>query len=224
MNTLKTLMIVFCLLGLQKMTAQVQAVTEYGDTIYVYDNGTWTFEPQNDMPELANEFDFLNEALDIDTLENNFKVSKKANKQLVNKYKQFTVKYDDKIWKRVPPASLNDEAEFALQGRNLDIWCVVISEETSIDVDKLFKIAKNTMEESTGSKVEIEKLELRKVNGAEVLRAKMHADFSGLSFVFDTYYFSNEEGSVQFTTWTSNKLWERHQDEIIELLNGFVVN
>ena len=52
----------------------------------------------------------------------------------------------------------------------------------------------------------------------------MKTTFSDISFVFDTYYFSNELGSVQFTLWTSEKLWEKNISEIQDLLNGFISN
>ena len=49
--------------------AQTQAVTEYGDTIYVYDNGTWSFEKLDEMPDENNELSYLSTPLDIDTLD-----------------------------------------------------------------------------------------------------------------------------------------------------------
>ena len=190
------------------VASQTKAVTVEGDTIYVYKNGTWSYEKLADSPEF-NEFSFLDKELHIDTLSLDFKYSKNAKRQVTNADKQFIIKYDESKWKRVPPASLNEDAEFAFQSRQSDIWCVVIFEETPIDVDKLLRIAKKSMEDNTGSEVELLKTELRKVNGSNIMRAVMKAAFSGISFTFDSYYFSDEKGSVQFTTWASNKVWKR---------------
>lgn len=203
------------------VNGQTIAVTENGDTIYVYNNGTWSFEILDQMP-VVNEFSFLETELPIDTITTEFLVSKNAKKQIKNAHDIFTIKYNDKLWQRLPPANLNDEAEFAFKSRKQDIWCVVISEETPIEADKLLRIAKKNMEDNTGGEVQIVKTELRKVNGQEVVRGVLKANFSGISFTFDTYYFSNEKGSVQFTTWTSDQVWERSKAEISELLNGLI--
>jgi len=203
--------------------SQTQAVTTEGDTIYVYKNGTWSYELLDEMP-VINELDYLDAELKIDTIQTAFKFSDKTDKEIINANDQFRIKYNGQQWKRVPPATLNDDAEFAFESKSSDIWCVVISEDTPIEKDKLFKIARKTMEENSGSDSEIIKTELINVNGAEVLRGVLNVNFSGISFVFDSYYFSNEKGSVQFTTWTSTEVWKRTEQDIQDFLYGFVVD
>lgn len=215
---------IICSILLNSSNGQTVAVTEKGDTIYVYDNGMWSFELLEEMPEEINELAYLEEDVKLDTIATEFKVSSDAKKQVIDVDDRFIIKYNDRIWKRVPPATLNEDASFAFQGKESDIWCVVIAEETPIDHDKLFLIAKNTMKEYVGSDPEIIKTELRIVNGVELVRGVMKAQISGMSLIFDTYYFSNDMGSVQFTTWTSDKVWERNENTIEELLNGFLVN
>ncbi|NOU61391.1 hypothetical protein ELS83_16405 [Marinifilum sp. JC070] len=202
--------------------SQTRAVTELGDTIYVYNNGTWSFEIQEEAP-VVNEFDFLNQILDIDTIQKPYSYPANAKKQVKSERNQFAVKYNDKIWKRIPPATLNEEAEIAFQAKHTDIWCVIITEVTPIDADKLFKIAKKMMEENTGGIAKIKKTEVRTVNENQIFYGKLETDFSGINFIFNSYYFSNEKGSVQFVTWTSSTLHELNKDLIQDLLNGFVV-
>lgn len=204
------------------LNAQTRAVTQYGDTIYVYNNGTWSYELLDNMPEINNELAYLASEIKIDTISKAFTAPANLKKQVKNKANQFIIKYDDSKWKRVPPATLNDEAEFAFESKVSDIWCVVISEETPIDSDKLFKIAKQTMKENTGGEPKIIKTELRKVNGKELIRGVLEADYSGITFIFDSYYYSDDLGSVQFITWTSSKVWERNENNILEFLNGFI--
>lgn len=205
-------------------SAQTKAITEKGDTIYVYDNGTWSFDILDDELGQLSELTFLNQEVELDTIRAEFKVSSNANKQISDEQGMFIIKYDEKLWKRVPAATLNDEADYAFQSKTQDVWCVVIAEETPIRKDKLFLIAQKTMSDRIGVVPNVIKAELRNVNGVEVIRGVLQAEFSGISFVFDTYYFSNELGSVQFTTWTSEKLWERNENLILEHLNGFIVN
>ncbi|MDU8885760.1 hypothetical protein RXV94_06280 [Yeosuana sp. MJ-SS3] len=202
---------------------QTQAVTVEGDTIYVYNNGAWSYELLDEMP-IINEFEYLEAELAIDTIQTPFQFSDKTNKEVINASGQFRIKYDGKAWKRVPAVTLNEEAEFGFESKSSDIWCVVISEETPIETTMLFKIAKKTLEENSGAEAKIIKTELITVNGAEVLRGVMNISFSGISFIFDSYYFSNEKGSVQFTTWTSAEVWKRNENEIQDFLHGFVVD
>jgi hypothetical protein len=209
------------------MSARCQelAITQSGDSIYIYNNGTWSYEILDEMPEMEEDkiLDYLSEVLKIDTVSGKIAYPDKTNKVLKNVSNQFTIKYDDKKWKRVPPASLNDAAEFALEAKFSEIYCIVISEETEITQENLFKIAKNSLEENSGSTIEVLKTESRNVNGADVIRGTFKTDFSGITFIFDSYYFSNELGSVQFTVWSSDNVWRKREKEILDLLNGFIV-
>ncbi|MEO0625461.1 MAG: hypothetical protein AAFY91_00630, partial [Bacteroidota bacterium] len=49
------------------MKAQVLAVTEEGDTIYVYPNGTWSYDELDEMPAL-NANSILEVDFEIDTI------------------------------------------------------------------------------------------------------------------------------------------------------------
>ncbi|RFC54735.1 hypothetical protein [Brumimicrobium aurantiacum] len=220
-KNLLSLTSIFCLIGLTS-NAQTTAVTEDGDTIYVYQNGTWSFD-KDEVSPIPNHLSFMYLDLDIDTLSTPFTTPKSAKSKVSNDFISFDVNYNNDLWKRVPPATLNDDAEFGFQSKEHDIWSIVISEETTIAPDDLFRIAKNSMEENTGSEVEILKTEHRTINGTPIIRATVRASFSGITFIFDSYYYSNENGSVQFTTWTSDKIWKRNENVILDLMNGFVV-
>lgn len=214
------LIIVFGLFGFENLEAQVKAVTEIGDTIYVYNDGTWSYDLNDDFSN-TNQLDYLNDEISIDTINTTFFTPPNSESSVSNNLIPFTIHYDNKKWKRIPPGSLNEDAEFAFQHRELDIYSIVIPEETTIDSDMLLRIARKTMEENTGSSTSILKAELRKVNNSSVVRGVLNSKYSGISFIFDSYYYSNENGSVQFTVWTSDKVWKREEEEILELLNGF---
>ncbi|WP_370087965.1 hypothetical protein [Ekhidna sp.] len=204
------------------LVSQTKAYTEYGDTIFVYDNGTWSFEELDSAPSI-DEFNFLKRELSIDTISTLIVTSPESKKEVRNAGDQFTLKYNEKVWSRIPPANLNEEAEFAFQAKNFDAWCVVISEETKIPMDNLYRIAINQLEENLNGSVEILKVELRNINGSQVLRGVSKTEFGGIPIIFDSYYFSNEKGSVQVVTYASDVLWEKNKDKIHDLLNGFMV-
>lgn len=203
--------------------AQLRAVTELGDTIYVYNDGTWSFSPEDSDVMNPDNLAFLTQRVKIDTSNISYYAPETANKEVKSSFGFFSIKYDDSQWKRVPPGEFNKEAEFAFKSIKKDIYCIVIAEEIEIGAENILKIAMQTMEENTGSKVENLKAELRKVNGTELLRCVNKVSLTGMSLVFDNYYYSDARGTVQFSTWTGSTLWKKYEKDIGDLLNGFIV-
>lgn len=203
--------------------SQTKAITELGDTIYVYNNGTWSFELLEETPVVEN-FQIPQIKLDIDTVDTKYLIPRNSKKEVKNRKGLFSIKYNDQIWKRIPVATLNEEAEFAFEHKESDLWCVLISEDTPIQVANLFLIAKSNMEKTIEAEAEIVKLEVKNVNGTEILNGVLKARYTGINFIFDSYYFSNDKGSVQFTIWTSETLWSKYKDDIDNLHNGFIVS
>lgn len=202
---------------------QIRAITEKGDTIYVYNNGTWSFTLEDTPPEAPGALDYLSETLTIDTIKTPFVFNKNANKEITTELQFFKIKYDEKAWDRVPPGDYNENAEFAFKSNTRDIYCIVIPEELEIGNENILKIALNSFKENTGGEVEILKIEQRTVNGVEVLRGVFKMEISGLNLIFDSYYYSSTKGTVQFTTWTAVNIWEKYESEILNLLNGLVI-
>lgn len=202
---------------------QLKAVTEKGDTIFVYDDGTWSFEEEERVSGLDEEFSFLNEVLQIDSVDTKFSFGEDANKEIESQFKFFKIKYDSELWKRVPPASFNPEAEFAFKAKGKDIFCVIISEEIEIGQENIVKIARKMMRDNTGSAVTPLKTEARNVNGVDLIRAVNAIDLNGMNLVFDSYYFSDPSGTVQFSVWTAKNLYGKYESDIVDLLNGLVI-
>jgi len=221
---LKTQLItlLFIFTNLITVFSQITAVTEKGDTIYVYNDGTWTFE-EKDEEELVNELSYLDNVLKLDTITTKFKVGEKSTKEVTSQHDFFKVKYDKKVWKRVPPASLNPEAEFAFLAVDKDIYCMIISEEIEVGQENIVKIARKMMKDNTGGELEELITEQRNVNGTDIIRAVNKVEINGLNLVFDSYYYSGEFGTIQFSTWTGTNVHEKYEDEILELLNGLII-
>jgi len=222
MRLLNLFVTTFFLFQMNVSYGQVKAITEDGDTIYVFDNGTWSFDPTDVPSNVDEELSFFQEEMSLDTSSITFVKPPKSKGKVVDKRELFEIHYDDSTWKRIPPGTINDDAQFAFQGKNADIWCIVISEETSFDKDKLFILAQQMMKDNLGSTPEIINAEIRNVNGTDILRGTVRVKGSGIVFVFDTYYYTCEQGSVQFTTWSGENVWQKREKEFIDLLNGFV--
>ncbi|MEO1624875.1 MAG: hypothetical protein AAFV25_06940 [Bacteroidota bacterium] len=199
--------------------AQTRAVTEKGDTIYVYNDGTWSYDELS--LENSHELGFLGKDIDLDTISTPFLVSPTANKEIKSDLGFYSVKYDSKIWKRMPPGAFNEEAEMALKGSKTEIYFISIAEEIEVGTENLLKIALNNVRENTGGEVEVLKSEIRTVNGTELAHTVFKLKASGLNLIFAAYYFSNASGTVQLTAWTGSNLYDRYKDKMEELLNGF---
>jgi hypothetical protein len=51
----------------------------------------------------------------------------------------------------------------------------------------------------------------------------MHGTIQGVKFVYFGYYFTSENGTIQFLAFTSNTLLERYKKNMENLINGLVI-
>ncbi len=222
---MKHLLLVLLSMIISGATAYSQelAITENKDTVYLYPNGTWSYQLEDGGLNNFTEFDFLDVDIKLDTIQKAQKFSKDAKAVLKSKLDFFEVKYDATKWNRVPPAQYNEEAEFALLNKGKEIYCIIISEEIEVGFENLPKIAMNTMKENTGAEIDLKKTELRNVNGKEIIRGVYDMELSGMKITFDTYFYSSEKGSIQFTTYTGTNVWNKYEEDILDFLNGIVI-
>ncbi len=203
--------------------AQTKAITVEGDTVYLYNDGTWSYDLMEYMIGDSQDPFFQETEFEIDSLFTALYHPKESKKELTSKYNQIKIRYNDSEWGRVAAGTLNEDAEFAFEHKQKDIWSIVICEETEIGAENILKIARSIMAENTASDVQVLKAEWLTINGTPVLRGVLKAQFSGIEFVFDSYYYSDSRGTTQFTTWTSSNLWERYATDIRKMLNGLIV-
>lgn len=222
---MKYLFLVFLLHNfiINPIFGQEMAITENKDTVYLYSNGTWSYELSDDLGVNGVNLHYLNTPLNLDTILVLQKKTDLATGHLESKLGIFSINYLPEKWKRTPPGQLNAEAEFALLHKEKEIYCIVIAEEVGVGFENMPKIAMKTMEKNTGGTIEVKKAELRNVNGVNVTRGVFDIEISGMNLTFDSYYYSSEKGSIQFTTWTGSNIWGKHEPDILELLNGLVI-
>jgi hypothetical protein len=198
-------------------SAQEYAVTETGDTIIIFMDGTWTYADGT----VSNLFNF---EIKFDTSDQEYTVLPSAHKTIKSDLEFFKVLYDPNTWKRIPPGELNDEAEMAFEGNGFDAYGVVISEEVEIGSENIFKIAMDNMAEFLGSQPEVLTAEIRKVNGTELILGIFKLEFEGMKITYQAYYYSSPKGTVQFTTWTGSNVYEKYSSKLDELLNGLIID
>jgi hypothetical protein len=189
--------------------AQKKAITETGEEVILYEDGTWKYSNASEQQEK-----------EIET--NPEKFEKSDNATFLLKSAQFNVGFwlDPKKWS-FKKAESNPAAEYELQCRGNDLYGMIISERIEIPLKTLRQIALDNGRRSSPD-LQIVKEEYRLVNGIKVLLLQMDGTMQGLKFSYYGYYFSNSNGTVQFVTYTSQNLLKGYQEDIEELLNGFV--
>lgn len=208
---MKTLTILlFCLTSIFAQ-AQIKAVTENGVEVILFDDGSWVYQ---DM-EAARE-------KEIPTNSKKFKKDSKSTFQLKSSAVPVGFYVDPKVW-TFKKAIDNPDAEFELQAKEGDLYGMIITEQFEIPLVSLKNLALENAKDIAPD-IKIVKEEYRTVNGLTVLAMQMDGTAYGIKFSYYGYYYSSEEGTVQFITYTAQKLIETYREKCDNLLNGLVEN
>ncbi|MEP0266192.1 hypothetical protein [Dokdonia sp.] len=189
--------------------AQQKAVTEVGDEVLLYENGTWKYANQKD--EIANIVPVNTEP---------FFKSDDATFLLKSKNVGVGVWLDPTEWS-FQKAKDNPEAEYELQLKGEDLYGMIIAERLEIPIENLKEIA---LENGRAAAPDLEVIqeEYRTVNGQKVLFLQLNGTLQGIKFTYYGYYYSSSEGTVQFITYTSQGLLKSYIEDCEKILNGFV--
>ncbi len=205
----KIAVVLISLFFVNVMQAQKKAVTETGEEVNLYDDGSWKY---------VNEDQLLEKEISTNTI--NFKKDKESIFLLKSKKLNVGVWLNPKLWS-FEKSTNNSDAEYSLHLKGADLYGMIISEKIEIPLETLKSLAvKNAMDAAPDMK--IVKEEYRIVNGIKVLLLQMNGTMQGVKFTYYGYYFSNTNGSVQFVTYTSKKLFESYKPKMESLLNGIV--
>jgi len=204
--------ILLCLLVLFAITSfsQKKAVTETGEEVILYENGTWKYV--NDSARLKN---------DITVNPKPFKKSPNSTFLLKSTKTDIGIWIDSKKWS-FKKASSNEDAEYELDLRGKDLYGMIITEKIEIPLETLKGLAYDNAK-AVATDLEIVKQEYRTVNDIKVLCMQMNGNMQGVKFTYYGYYFSNAKGTVQFLTYTAQNLLKELLPDAEELLNGLVL-
>ena len=195
-------------------TGQEIAVTERGDSVILFANGSWDYysnylsEDYGEIPEIH-----MNEA--------SFSKPNASKTKIEGSNGTYEIWYNDKVWKRVPVGDLNPDAEIALQLKNGDAYAMVIYEEIEIEVVNLSQIALDNAF-NVAPDIQMTEREFRVVNNDTLVCMRMEGSTQGMKVGYYSYFLTNPKGSIQFHTFSGHKLIEKYKEEIEDLLNGLV--
>lgn len=207
---MKRMVLITCLtLFTQLIHAQINAITETGDEVVLYPNGTWNYLNDSITEESTiphNEKEFI----------------KDQNSTFLVKSKKLNVGIgiNPKKWS-FSKAIDNEAAEFQFQMRNEDLYAMMITEKVSFPLPTLKNIAIDNAR-TVSPDIQIIKEEYRKVNGIKVFMMQMKGTIQGVSFFYYGYYYSNTNGTVQLLTYTGDNLFREYSHDMELFLNGLV--
>ena len=190
--------------------AQQQAVTDSGEEVMLYDDGTW---------EYLNKADIIEK--EIPTNPKKFEKSQEATFLLKSNKTDVGVYLNPKKWS-FKKAVNNPEAEYEFQLKGEDLYGMIITEKVEIPIKTLRGIAVDNGK-LVAPDLRVVKEEYREVNGLSVLLLQMEGTMQGIKFSYYGYYYSNANGTVQFITYTSQNLLKEYQSTCEKLLNGMVI-
>jgi len=193
---------------------QEVAVTERGDSVVLYSNGTWDY--------YENYLTGIDKVEEIRKNPEVFSVPKSSGKKINGLNQAYELWYNDKNWKRIPAGELNPDADIALKYLHGDLYAMIIYEEVEISMENLVDIA---LDNAIGVAPDIKAVdkEYRKVNDNTVIWMRMDGTTQGMSMSYYSYYYSNEMGTCQFHVFSGRNLIDRYIEDVEDLLNGFQV-
>lgn len=208
-NMNKNILVLISLFFVNYIQAQQTAVTETGEQVILFKDGTWKYQNEEKQTET-----------EIPT--NSIAFKKEAESTFLLKSNKVNVGFwiNPKMW-TFKKGNEKDAAEYKLQLKAGDLYGMIISEKVEIPLETLKSIALNNGRKAAPD-LKITKEEYRIVNGLKVLLLQMNGTMEGIKFSYYGYYFSNTNGTVQFVTYTSTNLIASYLPKIEVLLNGIV--
>lgn len=205
----KIVLVLISLIFVNVIEAQIKAVTETGEEVTLYDDGSWKYLNEDQLSEK-----------EISTNTIIFKKDKESNFLIKSKKLNVGFWLNPKLWSFDRPSE-NTDGEYNLRLKGADLYGMIITEKVEIPLETLKNLAlKKAMNAAPDAK--IVKEEYRIVNGIKVLLLQINATVQGVKFTYYGYYFSNTNGTVQLITYTSKNLFEGYKPKMETLLNGIV--
>lgn len=202
------LLVEFVFVSLASFSQQT-AVTETGDIVILYDNGTWSYLHKDTI------------AAD-DILINSEKFFKSDSALFLLKSTRIDMGcfLDPKKW-TVEKTNENEAAEYEINNMGLGLYGMLITENINLPLESLANIALDNARVAAPD-VTVTDKQYRYVNGLKVLMMRMTGTIQGFRFSYYGYYYSTKNGAAQFLVYSSEDIVNQNLTEIEALLNGLV--
>lgn len=196
-------------LSVNSLHAQINAITETGDEVLLYHDGTWQY---------AN--DSVSDSYAIPINETKFEKSTESTFLVKSNNLNVGIYINPKKWS-FAKSNGEDAHEYEFQLKGEDLYGMLIAERLEIPIATLKGIALDNAR-AAAPDIRVVQEEYRTVNGLQVLMMQMVGTLQGMKISYYGYYFSNENGTIQLLTYTGQNLQKHYQEEVDKFLNGFV--
>jgi hypothetical protein len=189
--------------------SQQTAVTETGDVVILYDNGTWSYL-QKDTISVEN------------VKVNPVRFSKSITSLFLLKSSRVNVGcyINPEKWSFAKTKE-NEAAEYEINNMKLGLYGMLITEKLDLPLESLANIALDNARDAAPD-VEVTEKEYRYVNNLKVLMMRMTGTIQDIRFSYYGYYYSTKNGATQYLVYSSEEIVNQNLSEIEELLNGLV--
>lgn len=191
------------------LSAQIKAITENGDEILIYEDGTWKSKTDNSK---------LFGTTEIAENKTPFKKDARSTFLLKSKLVNVGVWLNPNKW-AISKGAEPQEYKFTLKGGSA--YGMLITEKIEFPLETLKKAALKNAQNASPD-ITLIKEEYRVVNGTRVLMMQLEGTLQDIKFNFLGYYYSANQCSVQLVTWTVKDLYSTNIGEMESLLNGIV--
>ena len=202
------LMSLFMIVSFESVFCQTKAITEIGDEVVLYEDGTWKY---------------ISAPIETEILVNPLEFNKPESSTFLVKSKiaKFGVWISPKVW----PFTKSEEGEsteYEFQMRKQDLFAMAVVEDVEMPLKTLRTVAiENAM--SAAPDLVVVNEEYRKVNNIRLLHMEMDGSIQGIKFKYYGYYYSGEEGTIQLIAYSYGKTAEKYITIMEELINGLTI-
>jgi hypothetical protein len=190
--------------------ANQKAITDTGEEIIIYNNGTWKYSTASEQNQSEIKFN-----------KRTFKTSKGSSFLLKSTKNNTAYWLNTSKWAFSKVASEVEAAEYEFELKGKDLYGMAITEEIEISIKSLTDIAFTNAKE-VAPDIKVLKKEYRIVNGMKVIYMEMEGTLQGMNITYFGYYYSDTSGSTQFVVYTGTNLVKKYKAEIDDFLNGLV--
>jgi len=208
------LLLLFCFIASSAISnGQIKALTENGKQVLLFDNGTWKY---------ADSSSFTPRALNALTTNSEPFVKSPAATFLV-KSNTFNVgvNIDPENWTFETRKPNERNPEYRFSPKNAEGYAMMITERMSIPLETLRTIALSNAQKAAADAKETS-AEYRTVNKKRVLCLQFSGTIQGMKFKYLGYYYSNNKGTIQLLTFTTEQFFDDLQKDFETFLNGLV--
>jgi hypothetical protein len=175
-------------------------------TLVLHPNGTWSYEPPRQT---------LQDAIA------SFTKPGTATTLIEGATVPYGIWIDDQTWQSTATES-DDVIERRFTHVSGEAWGAVIAEPTPL-TEEFVKDFVSASARKHMPDADIVAQEKRQVNGKNVSFLNIEGTYNTMPLSYMTYYYVGDAGTIQVYAWTFKQLMPKHEQAMLDFLNGFVV-